>query len=147
MSDRQKDIKELDSEIKKYKASIKTLETALKDPKIKGREELLSKVQGLNKQLKLAETILQKLKKAPPGDFEDLKAVTSAIFGNFKQSMHEHSNPFTMDKVNHAKDHVKDFSNEKVHKVKECIKEKPLLSAACALGVGFIIGALINRSK
>lgn len=147
MADREENLKELDGEIKNIKDKIKIIESSLKKAKSQAKEKLLSEKQELQKKLKLAEDIYQKLESAPPGSYGDLKAVSSALFDYLKGNVQEYTHLLSMDPVYHAKDDVIEFSCEKAAQVEKCIKEKPLLSAACALGIGFILGALLTRSK
>lgn len=147
MADREENLKELEAEIKKFKAKVKVIENSLKKASAQGKEKLLSEKQELQKKLKLAEDIYKKLKSAPPGNYGDIKAVSSALFDYLKGNVQGYSQLLSMDPVYKTKDEVVDFSCEKVAQVEECIKKKPLLSAACALGIGFILGKLLTRSK
>ena len=112
--------------MKKYKSKIKKIDASLKDSKLKGRDQLLSEVQGLKTKLKLAEDILKRLKSSPPGDFEDVKAISTAMFDQLKKSLQGYSESLSMDPVYRAKDDVVEYSCEKITQVEDCIKKKPL---------------------
>jgi ElaB/YqjD/DUF883 family membrane-anchored ribosome-binding protein len=52
-----------------------------------------------------------------------------------------------MEQLSHAKDEIIDFSSEKLGEVENFIKKRPLKAAAWAMGIGFIAGLILTRTK
>ena len=69
------------------------------------------------------------------------------VFDNVKDAFYDFSNFLTMEQLYRTKDEIIDYGNDKLDEVEKLIKERPLTVAACAIGIGFLIGVLLTRSK
>lgn len=147
MNKKDKYIKDLQIKMKKYKHKILEIDAQMKQKRFRDKPDLLSESKSLKEKFKQAEHIFKKLSSASQENFEEIKESSVEIFDALKEAFRDFSSLLTMDQVYHTKDDIVEYGNEKVAEVEKYIKKKPLVSAACALGIGFLIGKILTRSK
>lgn len=147
METREKYIKALEAKMKKYKNKISDVDSLLKNSKFHNKPHLVTESKTLKEKFKQAEDIFQQLKSSSKENFEEIKDSTAEIFDALKDALSDFSHFLTMDQIYHAKDEIAEYGCEKISEAEEYIKKKPLICAAGAFGVGFLIGTLLMRSK
>lgn len=96
---------------------------------------------------KTGEEIFKKLKSSTEENYEEVHEAFTKSFEAIKESFHEFSSLLTMEQLYRTKDEIADFSQEKIDEVEEYIRKYPALTAACALGIGFLVGTLLKIKK
>ncbi|MBS0271835.1 MAG: DUF883 family protein [Proteobacteria bacterium] len=130
-----------------YKEKISKIDDLLKKYKLNNRDQLLLQRDSLKDKLDQGEKMLKKVKSSSEENYEQIKESALEVFDNVKEAFHDFSNVLSLEHLNHAKDEIVDYSNEKLDEMHTLIKKHPLTMAAWAVGVGFIIGTLFMRSK
>lgn len=147
MTSKQDYIKEAEKQMDKYKTKISKIEEFLKGYKSEGREQFLAHQNDLQDKFNQAEKMLKKITDSSEKEYEQIKESATKIFDDVKEAFYEMSSFLTFEQLSRAKDEVIDFGNEKLDEAQTYIKEHPLTAAAWAVGIGFLIGSLITRSK
>lgn len=147
MSDKEKYTKQAQAQMDKYKNKISKIDDLLKSYKSSGRSELLAQKENLQDKFDQAEKMLKKIKSSSEENYEELKENAAEIFENVKDAFQEFSSFLSMEQLYRTKDEIVDYGNEKLDEVQTFVKERPLTVAACAMGIGFVIGLLLTRSK
>lgn len=156
---REKDyIQDMGSTIEKYKAKILKIERFLNDYTSEDKAHLLSENKLLQEKVKKGEDIFNKLKSSTEENYEEIREAFGKSLEAIKEGFREFSTLLTMEQLWRAKDEIKDYGYEKIDEIKEYgyekiddlhdyIKKRPILTAACALGVGFLVGTLLKAKQ
>ncbi len=146
MDKKDKYIKKIESNLKKYKDKISKIDSIMTDYKSSDRKHLLSESKNIKEKLKSAEGLFEKLKNSSQQNYEEIKESSSEVFDAVNDAFGEFSTLLTMDQLNHVKEDIVDYGHDKIFQIEDCIKKNPLTCAAYALGIGFLIG-ILTRSK
>lgn len=147
MSTKKDYIKQTQKTMDKYNDKISKIDTFLKNYKGENRSELLTHRKDLTDKLGQAEKVFKDVQSSSEDSYEKIKESATEIFENVKEAFHEFSSFLTMEQLTQAKDEIIDLSNEKLEDVQGFIKERPITAAAWAMGIGFVIGILLTRTK
>ena len=147
MTKNEKFLKGIESTLERYKTKISKIDGLLTDYKSPEKAHLVSESKKIRKNIEKAETAFQKLQSASQDKFEDIKESSLEIFDSLNEAFGEFSAHFTIDQLHHYKDEIKHYGNDKIIEAQEYIKKNPIACAAIALGIGYVIGKLLNRSK
>jgi len=147
MANKEEYIKELESNMDKYKNKISKIDSLLKNYKSDDKNNLVTESDNLKLKLQQAEQSLKKLKSATADTYETLKESSEEMWGSIKEAFHEFSSLLSMEQLIRTKDEIADYGSERIEDVQEYIKKRPLMTAAWALGIGFLVGTLLTRSK
>lgn len=147
MNTKQNYINQVQKQMDKYTDKLSKIDDLLKSTKSKGRSELLSQRENLQDKFDSAEKMLKKVSSSSEEDYEKIKDNAVGVFENVKDAFHDFSNFFTLEQLYHTKDEIIDYGNDKLNEVEKFIKERPLTVAVCAVGIGFLVGAILARSK
>lgn len=145
--DKEKYVKTLETSMGKYKNKLEKIDEALKNYKAHNKDHLLAERNNLKEKYKQAEDIYEKLKNSTKENFKEIKESSAEIFDALKDAFHDYSSLLTMDQLYHVKDEVVEYGSEKMTEVEDYIKQKPLVCAAWAFGIGFLVGTVLTRSK
>lgn len=147
MSDKEDYTKKIQKNMDKYKDKISRIDHFLGNAKANGREALLSQRDSLKEKLTDGEKMLQKVQSSSEDGYEKIKESAAEVFEELQAAFHEFSNFLTMEQLYRTQDELIEFGNEKIEDVQELVKNNPLTILACAIGVGFLVGTLLTRSK
>lgn len=147
MEKNEKYIKSLESSMKKYQEKIASIDSLLKEYKAHNKEHLMAGRDDIKEKLKKAEDIFKKLKSSSKENYDEIKSSSLDAVDALKEAFHDFSGLLTLDQLYYAKDEIAEYGCRKVNQVEDYIKQKPLASAACALGIGFLVGIYLMRSK
>ncbi len=147
MTNKETYTKKVQKQMEKYQEKISKIDDLLKDSKASGKAALLSQQNTLKDKFKEGEKMLKKIESSTEEGFENIKESAVEIFDEVKDAFHEFSHFLSLNQLSHAKDEIVDYGNEKLDDVQALVKNHPLTVAACAVGIGFIIGAYLTRSK
>ena len=151
MANKEKYIKDFESNVKKYDAKLSKIESQIKSSKARNKAHLLAEREELKQKIKQADAILKKLKSSSKENFEEIKESAAETLGSLTEAFHDFSKLLTKDQLqghlHHAKDEITTYGGDKATKVGNYIKQKPITAAACAFGIGVAIGLFLTRSK
>lgn len=147
MENKEKYIKNLESNMKRYQEKIASIDSLLKGYKAHNKDHLMAGRDDFKKKLKKAEDIYKKLKSSSKENYDEIKSASLDAFDALKEASHDFSGLLTIDQLYHAKDEITEYGCEKVNQVENYIKQKPLTCAAWAFGVGVLLGTFLTRSK
>jgi len=139
--------KKVQKQMDKYKDKLSKIDDSLKNTKSKGRAELLSQRDNLQEKFDEAEKMLKKVSSSSEEAYEKIKENAVEVFENVQDAFHEFSSFLSMEQLYRTKDEIIDYGSDKLDEAEKLIKERPLTVAACAIGIGFLIGAFLTRSK
>ena len=147
MDKREKFLKGTEATLENYKRKIAKIDALLTNYKSSEKAHLVAESKKVKKSIEKAEDAFQALKASSQDKFEEIKASFVEIYDTLSDAFDEFSSHFTLDQFHHYKDEITNYGNDKIVEAQECIKKNPLACAAIALGVGYILGKLLNRSK
>ncbi|OJW49150.1 MAG: hypothetical protein BGO67_11360 [Alphaproteobacteria bacterium 41-28] len=147
MDKKEKFIKKTESTLEKYKDKISKIDVLLANYKSADKAQLVSESKKIKENLKKADVAFKKLQSSSQDTFEEIKEYSLEIFDKLNDSFDEFSTHLTIDQLHHYKDEIANYSCDKMNQAQDYIKKNPLTCAAYALGIGFIIGKLLSRSK
>lgn len=147
MDKKEKFIKKTESTLEKYKNKISKIDTLLANYKSADKAQLVSESKKIKENLKKADVAFKKLQSSSQDTFEEIKEYSLDILEKLDDSFDEFSTHFTIDQLHHYKDEIANYGCEKMNQAQDYIKKNPLTCAAYALGIGFIIGKILGRSK
>ncbi|HUX79994.1 MAG TPA: DUF883 C-terminal domain-containing protein [Alphaproteobacteria bacterium] len=147
MTKNEKFLKGIESTLKRYKNKISKIDDLIAKNKSPAKAALAEESKNIKESLKKAEGAFQKLQTASQDKFEGIKESSAEIFDTLHNAFDEFSSHLTVDQLNHYKDEVANYGCDKMCDAQDYIKKNPLTAAACALGIGFVIGKLLSRSK
>lgn len=147
MAKNEKFLKEIEASLNKYKKELSKLDSLLAKNKSSQKARLVSQSKKLKDNLTKAEATFEQLKSASQDKFDDTKKSFLETYNAMSEIFSDFSSHLTTDKLQHYKDEVTNYGCDKLCDAQDYIKKNPLTAAACALGVGFIIGKLLSRSK
>lgn len=147
MNTKQNYINQVQKQMDKYKDKLSKIDDLLKSTKSKEKSELLSQRENLQDKFDEAEKMLKKVSSSSEEAYEKIKDNATEIFENVKDAFHDFSHFLTMAHLYRTKDEIVDYGSDKLDEAEKLIKERPLMAAACAIGIGFLIGTLLTRSK
>ncbi len=139
--------KQVQSQMDKYQDKLSKIDDLLKSTKSKGRSELMSQRESLRDKFDEAEKMLKKVSSSSEEAYEKIKDNAVEIYENVRDAFHDFSSYLTMEQLYRTKDEIIDYGHDKLEEAEKLIKERPLTVAACAIGVGFMIGVFLTRSK
>lgn len=131
----------------KYKDKLFKIDDLLKSPQSRGRSALVSQRENLQGKFDEAEKVLKQISSSSEETFEKTKDSAVEIFENLRDAFQDFSSFTTIEQLYRTKDEILDYSQDKLDEAQKLIKERPLMVAACAIGLGFLIGVLLTRSK
>lgn len=140
-------IQDMESHLEKYKNKLSKIEGFLNDYSAKNKDYLTSENNSLKDTFKKGEDIFKKLKSATEENYEEVHEAFTKSFEAIKEGFREFSTLLTMEQLYRTKDEIVDYGQEKIDEVEEYIKKHPALTAACALGIGFLVGTLLKIKK
>lgn len=126
---------------------INFLDELLESYKSNSKPKFLAQRNTLKDKFDQAEQMFKEITSFSEENVEKIKENAGEIFDNLKEAFHEFSSFLTMEQLSRTKDEIVNFSNEKLDEVQNFIKEHPLNVAAWTMGIGFLIGTLLTRSK
>ena len=147
MDKKDKFIKKTESTLEKYKDKIEKIDTLLANYKSTDKALLVTESKKIKENLKKADVAFKKLQSSSQDTFEEIKEYSLEIFDKLNDSFDEFSTHFTVDQLHHYKDEIANYGSEKISQAQSYIKKNPFTCAAYALGIGFILGKLLGRSK
>lgn len=147
MNEKEEYIKKFQDQMDKYKNKISQIDNFLENYTSGDRESLTAQRADLKNKFDEAEQMLKKIQASSDDTFEKIKENASEIFDAVKDAFYNLFHLLTLEKLYRAKDEIINLSNEKVHEIDDLIKSHPFISIGSALGIGFIIGTLLARSK
>lgn len=147
MSNKKDYIKTLETTIDKYKNKISKIDTFLENYKSDNKEHLLAERDNLKEKFAQGEKMLQKIQASSEDTYESIKEASSEIFESVKEAFQEFSHLITMEQLVRAKDEIVEYGHEKADELQDYIKNRPLATAAWAMGIGLFVGILLSRSK
>ncbi len=147
MSKKEDYIKQAEKSMDKYKEKISKIDNLLENYKSNGKNELVAQRENLKEKFDQAEQMLKKITSSSEENYEKIKENATEIFDNVKEAFHEFSSFLTLEQLSRTKEELVDYGSEKLDEVQSLIKKHPLKVAAWAVGIGFIIGSLLTRSK
>lgn len=151
MANKEKYIKDFESNMKKYGTKLSKIDSQIKASKAHNKARLLEEREELKQKIKHADAILKKLKSSSKENFEEIKESATETLASLTEAFHDFSKLLTKDELqghfHHAKDEIAAYGGDKVTKVEDYIKQKPITAAACAFGIGVAIGLFLTRSK
>ncbi|MBY0292847.1 MAG: hypothetical protein K2W92_06130 [Alphaproteobacteria bacterium] len=147
MTDKENYINAIEENLKNYKHKVSQLEKLLANYQSADRDHLLSESHGLKEALKKGEELLKKLKFSSEENYEELQNSLTKAFDTLQANFRDLLNSFTMEKILQTKTEITDFGCEHMDKLEGYIKQHPLLTTTCALGIGFLIGTLCRPGK
>ncbi|OJW50236.1 MAG: hypothetical protein BGO67_02600 [Alphaproteobacteria bacterium 41-28] len=147
MNGKENYIKQVQENMGKYKDKLSKIDELLESYKSNNKPKFLAQRNTLKDKFDQAEQMLKEITSSSEEDVEKIKENAGEIFDNLKEAFHEFSSFLTIEQLSRTKDEIVNFSNEKLDEVQNFIKEHPLTVAAWTVGIGFLIGALLTRSK
>ena len=147
MTDKEDYLKDIEESLEKYKRKVSQIEKLLADYQSADKDHLLSESYGLKETLKKGEELLKKLKFSSDENYEELQNSFTKAFNTLQENFRDLLNSFTTEKILKTKTEMTDFSCERIDKLEDYIKQHPLLTTSCALGIGFLIGTLCRHRK
>ena len=147
MNTKQSYTNQVQKQMDKYKDKLSKIDDLLKNTKSKGRSELVSQRENLQDKFDEAEKMLKKVSSSSEETYEKIKENAVEIFENVRDAFHDFSSFLTMEQLYRTKDEIIDYGHDKLDEAEKLIKERPLTVAACAMGIGFLIGAFLTRPK
>jgi hypothetical protein len=147
MDKNEKFLKDIESNLKKYKGKIAKIDDLLSNYKSSDKAYLVTQSKKIKDTLKKAEVTFKQLQTSSQDKFEDMKESFLEIYDMLSETFSDFSSHLSTDQLQHYKDEIANYSCDKMHDAQEYIKKNPLTCAAWALGIGFIIGKLMSRSK
>lgn len=139
--------KKVQQQMDKYKDKLSKIDDLLKNSQSKSKSELLSQRENLQEKFDEAEKMLKKVMSSSEENYEKIKENAIEIFENVQEAFHEFSSFLTIEQLYRAKDEIIDYGGDKLDEAERFIKNRPLTVAACALGIGFLLGTILMRSK
>ncbi len=147
MTKNEKFLKGIESTLEKYKNKILKIDDLMKKYKSPDKAHLLSESKKIKEILKKTEVTFKQLQATSQDKFEDMKESFLEIFDSLSESLNELLSHLTIDQFHYYKDEITNYGCDKMEDAQAYIKKNPLTCAAWALGIGFILGKLISRSK
>jgi ElaB/YqjD/DUF883 family membrane-anchored ribosome-binding protein len=147
MTKNEKFLKRIESSLESYKDKISKIDEVLANYKSPDKAHLVSESKKVKEALKKADIAVKKLQSSSQDTFDEIKDYALDIFDTLNESFNELSSYLTIDQLGHYKDEITTYGCDKMNEVQDYIKKNPLTCAAYALGIGFIIGKLLGRSK
>lgn len=147
MTKNEKFLKRIESSLERYKDKISKIDELLATYKSPDKAHLVSESKKIKETLKKADIAVKKLQSSSQDTFDEIKDYSLEIFDTLNESFNELSSYLTIDQLSHYKDEITNYGCDKMNEVQDYIKKNPLTCAAYALGIGFIIGKLLGRSK
>jgi ElaB/YqjD/DUF883 family membrane-anchored ribosome-binding protein len=139
--------KQVQNQMEKYKDKLSKIDDLLNNTNSQRRSELLSQRENLQDKFDKAEKILKEITASSDENYEKIKDKAVEVFDDVKEAFHEFSSFLTMEQLYRTKEEIIDFSNDKLEEIETFVKKRPITIAACAIGIGFLIGTLLTRSK
>lgn len=140
-------VKKAEQQIEKYKDKISKIDNLLRTYQEKDKAELISQGESLKNNLGKAEQAIKDIVSASEEHYEDLKEKAEEVFGHIKEAFHDFSYSLALENLAQAKEEVIDFSTEKLDEMQDLFRKRPLTAALWSLGIGFLLGCLLTRSK
>lgn len=147
MSTKENYMKQIQDQMEKYKNKLSKIDELLKNSKSKGRSELLDQRKNLQEKFDEAEDMVKKISNSSEEAYEKIKENAVEVFDSVKEAFQDFSSFCSLNHLQEAKDEMIELGSEKLDEIESLIKNRPLTAAACAMGIGFLIGALLTRSK
>ncbi|MBY0293261.1 MAG: hypothetical protein K2W92_08260 [Alphaproteobacteria bacterium] len=140
-------IQDMESNMEKYKNKLSKIDNFLNEYNAQDNNHLISENKSLKDTFKKGEEIFKKLKSSTEENYEEIHEAFAKSFEAIKEGFREFSTLLTMEQLYRTKDEIVDYGQEKIDEVEEYIKKHPALTAACALGIGFLVGTLLKIKK
>lgn len=147
MSKKETYIKELETNLENYKNKISKIENLLEDYKGSNKRDLLNQKATLQEKFDDGKKMLKKIQAASEQEYEKMRESAGTIFESIKEAFYDFSHFLTLEQLARTKKELTQLGGQTVDEAQDIIKHHPLAIAAGALGLGFIVGTLLARSK
>lgn len=147
MDEREKYLNDVEANLKKYKGKISKMETVAKKYSASNKDKVRAEGEAIKKKYREAENIYKKLQSSSQENFEEIKKASSEVLDSLAASLDDFAHLITLKDLVRFQERITDYSCDALSETKDCVKKHPLTVVATALGVGVLIGLLVNRLR
>ena len=147
MDDRQKYMGNVENTLKRYNQKLDKISKAASSYPSAERDSIHAELENVKDKFKDADKMYQDLKASTAENWDKLKDTSAEVMNALKDSFQEFSGYISLDQLNHMKDEVIDYGQEKLDYISNCVRRKPFTAACWAMAIGFVLGKMMTGSK